>query len=102
MCKLLKGIDWLDVIQAVLKPSTSRPLSIYGLPKIDKENCPLHPIVNTSGAPAYELAKYLASLLKHFQGKSAYNIFNFSVCGILGHIAAFLQMTCWLLLKWFP
>lgn len=43
---------------------------IYGLPKIHKEGVPLRPIVNTIGSPTYELAKYVAKILKTLVGNT--------------------------------
>ena len=41
---------------------------IYGLPKVQKQDTPLRPIVNTIGSPTYRLAKYLAGKLKRWVG----------------------------------
>lgn len=59
---LNKGCD----VQVLVKPHASRPPHLY-LSKIHKEGTPLRYIVSsTIGAPTYEIAKFLASLLsKH-------------------------------------
>ena len=44
---------------------------IYGLPKIHKHGVPLRPIVNTIGSPTYDLAKYLAGILKPLVGNTS-------------------------------
>ena len=41
---------------------------MYGSPKIHKPNVPLRPIISNRGAPAYHLAKWLASTLTPFLG----------------------------------
>jgi len=53
-----------DKIKKKLIPSCEVIPRIYGLPKIHKEGVPLRPIVNTIGSPTYELAKYVAKILK--------------------------------------
>ena len=42
----------------------------YGLPKIHKEQVPLHPIVSTIGSPTYTLAKHLATILLPIVGQT--------------------------------
>jgi len=54
----------------MIKPSCEVIPRIYGLPKIHKEGVPLRPIVNTIGSPTYELAKYVAKLLKPLVGNT--------------------------------
>ena len=44
---------------------------IYGAPKIHKVGVPLRPIVNTIGAPTYELAKFVANTLAPLVGKTS-------------------------------
>jgi len=39
------------------------PPNIRGLPKVQETQCPIRPIVNWIGTPAYKLAKYLNQLL---------------------------------------
>ena len=41
---------------------------MYGLPKIHKPNILLRPIISSRGAPAYYLARWLASVLTPFLG----------------------------------
>ena len=40
----------------------------YGLPKIHKTNCPMHPIVSTCGTATYQLAKFLTKMLQKYTG----------------------------------
>ena len=44
---------------------------IYGAPKIHKVGAPLWPIVNTIGAPTYELAKFVVGTLAPLVGKTS-------------------------------
>ena len=55
---------------------TSRPPRLYGLPKIHKEGFPLRPIVSNTGAPTYQLSKYLAGILSQLTGNSAHHVKN--------------------------
>ena len=50
-----------------LHSTDSTPASFYGLPKINKENVPLRPIMSATGSPRYELSKYLANILSPLQ-----------------------------------
>ena len=40
----------------------------YGLPKIHKANCPMHPIVSACGMATYQLAKFLTKILQRYMG----------------------------------
>jgi hypothetical protein len=55
-----------------LRPQCSRPLNLYGHPKIHKESAPLKPI----GAPTYRLAQYLAKQLGEYVGNSPRHVKN--------------------------
>ena len=44
--------------------NSSPPARFYGLPKIHKANCPMHPTVSACGTSTYNLAKYLTKILK--------------------------------------
>ena len=48
----------------------------YGLPKIHKPDVPLRPIVGSQCSPTYNLAKYLAEILKPLVGKSEHHVVN--------------------------
>ena len=48
----------------------------YGLPKIHKPDVPLRPSVASQGSPTYNLAKYLAEILKPLVGKSEHHVVN--------------------------
>jgi hypothetical protein len=46
-----------------------------GLPKVRKPGCPIRPMVNWQGAPAYKLAKYLNKLIQtHIPLPNAFNV----------------------------
>jgi hypothetical protein len=55
---LLKKSSFSEEVCKQLRPQGSRPPRLYGLPKIHKQGVPLRPIVSTTGAPTYRLAKY--------------------------------------------
>lgn len=59
-----------DKLKKKLIPSSECIPRIYGLPKIHKDGVPLRPIVNTIGSPTYELAKYVAKVLKPLVGNT--------------------------------
>ena len=40
----------------------------YGLPKIHKANCPMHPIVSACRMAPYQLAKFLTKILQRYTG----------------------------------
>ena len=40
----------------------------YGLPKIHKANCPMHPIVSACGTATYQLAKFWTKILPRYTG----------------------------------
>jgi hypothetical protein len=46
-----------------LTPYHSKPLHLYGLPKIHKPDIPLRPIVSSNGSPCYALAGFLHKIL---------------------------------------
>jgi len=51
--------------------------NIHGLPKVHKTQCPIRPMVNWIGTPAYKLAKYLSKLLTTcIPLPSAFNVLN--------------------------
>ena len=54
-----------------LTPNWPMTPRIYGLPKIHKQGVPLRPIVNTIDSPTYDLAKYLAGILKPLVGNTS-------------------------------
>ena len=75
-----------DIIKKV-KPHSSVPPRLYGLPKIHKVNVPLRPIVNSIGSPTYALAKYLTGLLQPLVGKCSHHVKNsFQFIEILDNI----------------
>jgi len=62
--KTISDSNLENKLKKKLIPSCETIPRIYGLPKIHKEGVPLRPIVNTIGSPTYELAKYVAKILK--------------------------------------
>ena len=53
-----------DELYEKLCPTGSRPGILYGLPKVQKVNLPLRPILSALGTHSYNLAKYLVSYLR--------------------------------------
>ena len=68
--KAIKDSNLDEGIKRKLYPKDSLVPRIYGLLKIHKQGTPLRPIINTIGSPTYNLAKYLAKLLKPLVGKN--------------------------------
>ena len=59
-----------DQLKDRLTPSYCNPPQMYGLPKVHKPGLPLRPIVSTTGAPTYNLAKEMAQILSPLAGNS--------------------------------
>ena len=59
-----KDHQWVQLQYNQLLPTgnSSPPARFYGLPKIHKANCPMHPIVSACGISTYNLAKYLTKI----------------------------------------
>ncbi|KER23356.1 hypothetical protein T265_08731 [Opisthorchis viverrini] len=57
-----------------LYPKSAIQPRLYGLPKIHKEGVFISPIVDGIGSPPYQLARYLAGILKPLAGKSPTHI----------------------------
>jgi hypothetical protein len=68
--KAIKVSNLDEWMKKRLTPSCQITPRIYGLPKIHKEGTPLRPIVNTIGSPTYELARYVAGILRPLVGKT--------------------------------
>lgn len=68
--KIISDSNLDEKLKKKLLPSCETVPRIYGLPKIHKEGVPLRPIVNTIGSPTYELAKYVAKILKPLVGNT--------------------------------
>ena len=68
-----KNHQWVKLQYNQLLPTgnSSLPARFYGLPKIHKANCPMHPIVSACGTSTYNLAKYLAKILQVYIGHSS-------------------------------
>jgi len=64
----LKKSSLTEETRRQLCPAGSRPLRVYGLPKIHKEGVPLRPTGSNIGAPTYQLSKYLTGLLTQHTG----------------------------------
>jgi hypothetical protein len=73
---LLKKSSLTENTRRQLCPASSRPPTLYGLPKIHKEGVPLRPIVSNIGAPTYQLSKHLSGLLNQHIGKSTHHVKN--------------------------
>jgi hypothetical protein len=59
-----------------IRPTSSCPLRIYGLPKIHKSQTPLRPIVSCIDGPSYKLSKNIASVISPFAAKTSSHILN--------------------------
>ena len=62
--------DWSKLYYNKLLPmgNSSPAPRFYGLPKIHKANCPMHPIVSACGTATYQLAKSLTKILQRYMG----------------------------------
>ena len=62
--------DWSKLYYNKLLPTGNSSLAprFYGLPKIHKANCPMHPIVLACGTATYQLAKFLTQILQRYTG----------------------------------
>ena len=62
--------DWSKLYYNRLLPTgnSSPAPRFYGLPKIHKTNCPMHPIVSACGTATYQLAKFLTKILQRYTG----------------------------------
>ena len=73
---LLKKSTLTEDICKQLRPAGSRPPRLYELLKIHKEGVPPRSIVSNTGAPTYQLSKYLAGILIQLTGNSAHHVKN--------------------------
>ena len=53
-----------------LKNSDARAPTLYGLPKMHKQEIPLRPIVSFDESPTHNLSKEIALILSHLVGRS--------------------------------
>ena len=62
--------NWSKLYYNKLLPTgnSSPAPRFYGLPKIHKANCPMHPIVSACGTATYQLAKFLTKILQRYTG----------------------------------
>ncbi|VDP79738.1 unnamed protein product [Schistosoma mattheei] len=60
----------------MLYPKSCNPYRVYGLPKIHKNNTPLRPVVDFTNSATYNLAKYLAKILKACEKLISHEITN--------------------------
>ena len=62
--------DWSKLYYNKLLPmgNSSPAPRFYGLPKIHKANCPMHPIVSACGTATYHFAKFLTKILQRYTG----------------------------------
>ena len=56
-----------------------RVSSFYALPKINKQDIPLRPIVSLCGATLYNLSKFLKSVIAPLVGNSVHYVSNSTV-----------------------
>ena len=72
ICSKLSDLKKSDMLSQKiydhLRPSATVCPKLYGLPKIHKPAVPLRPIVASQGSSTYNLAKYLAEILKPLVG----------------------------------
>lgn len=73
---LIKAASLPSVVEKQVVPHSSQPPRFYGLPKIHKSGIPLQLIASCIRSPTYELAKYLAELLKPWIGTCEQHIKN--------------------------
>ena len=62
--------DWSKLYYNKLLPTgnSSPAPRFYGLPKLHKANCPMHPIVSACGTATYQLAKFLTKIIQRYMG----------------------------------
>ena len=75
--KMIKGEGNIDenTYKRVYPTGVSAP-KFYGLPKIDKEDVPLRPIVSSIGSVTYGVAKERSRILKSLVGNSIHRVNN--------------------------
>ena len=59
-----------------LCPTTDQPLQFYDLPKVQKADMLLQPIVSSIGTISYECSQYLAVVLSPLVGKTEHHMKN--------------------------
>ena len=57
-----------------LRCSVPQPPKLYGLPRLQKPNIPMRPIVSFCGSPTYQLSKYLTNVLKPLTDESRHKL----------------------------
>ena len=57
--------------QLRLHGSNSPAARFYGLPKIHKDNMPMHPIVSACGTATYNIANFITKILQNYCGKTS-------------------------------
>ena len=70
LTKAIQDSSLDDIIKKKIIPKNLVIPCIYGLSKIQKDGCPLRPIVNTISSPSYGLDRLLAHKLKPLVGHS--------------------------------
>ena len=71
MVKITKWVQ-LHYNQLLTTCISSPPTRFYGLSKIHKANCPMHPIISACRTSTYNLAKYLTKILKVYVGHTSF------------------------------
>ena len=71
----LRKTDAIDIQRYYrLRSSVPQSPKLYGLPKLNKPNIPMRPIVSFCGSPTYELSKYLTTILKPLTNNSKHKL----------------------------
>ena len=71
----LKKTDAIDIQRYNrLRCRVPQPPKLYGLPKLQKPNIPMRPIVSFCGSPTYQLSKYLTTVLKPLTDESRHKL----------------------------
>ena len=64
-------ISQTEYTQLTPHGSSSQAARFYGLPKIHKNNMPMHPIVSACGTTTYNTAKFITKILQNYCGKTS-------------------------------
>ena len=70
-CKNNNLISETKYTQLTPHGSNSPAARFYGLPKIHKNNMPMHPIVSVCGTATYNIAKFITKILQNYCSKTS-------------------------------
>ena len=77
ICKTIKAQGGIsEALYKKLYPTGAGVPTFYGLPKINKKETPLRPIVSSIGSVSYATSKELARILKTLVSRSPYHVHN--------------------------